>query len=407
MVVPKIHESEYRFCLNKIAACPLAFGEIGVKERMKLVMNYKKPAFWMIVAAVITILIAAVCLLTNPTGENNFLKIKHDISGKVIETNVDAEIGLSSFVIQTDDNKEIGIRMTDETHCFSFVEGMSSETFLSSPQTDVLVSVKCYRSHESLMTDEGKKITAYNAERIIVDGYLKNDIITLSDGTDVDLWQYSNAAAYALRNGTELLRVQTPSGPDHAYVVGVESLDDIDAGAKNNILEFYRDRGLLYDEKAELEKAYAHYLASDEPSEFDSYSIGQETAPSASTDTVIYFLTTVSLPIDGSHDYELRIGTAFHKSTGEPIDSWDLFSCSPDEALETIMDIAGVSDPVLKAEMKRAFYPENLIFFQDNLEVCFRQGSLPSQEYTYILGLDYDDRLAEILHDWAIPRSNN
>ena len=29
-----------------IAACPLAFGEVGVKERVKSVMNYKKPAFW-------------------------------------------------------------------------------------------------------------------------------------------------------------------------------------------------------------------------------------------------------------------------------------------------------------------------------------------------------------------------
>ena len=51
-----------------IAACPLAFGEVGVKERVKSVMNYKKPAFWVIVLAVIACVVVAVCFLTNPVG---------------------------------------------------------------------------------------------------------------------------------------------------------------------------------------------------------------------------------------------------------------------------------------------------------------------------------------------------
>ena len=49
-----------------IAACPLAFGEVGVKERMKSVMNYKKPAVWIIILSVIACVIVAVCFLTNP-----------------------------------------------------------------------------------------------------------------------------------------------------------------------------------------------------------------------------------------------------------------------------------------------------------------------------------------------------
>ncbi|MBQ3194278.1 MAG: hypothetical protein IJB59_12020, partial [Oscillospiraceae bacterium] len=51
-----------------IAACPLAFGEVGVKERVKSVMNYKKPAFWVVVLAVIACVVVAVCFLTNPMG---------------------------------------------------------------------------------------------------------------------------------------------------------------------------------------------------------------------------------------------------------------------------------------------------------------------------------------------------
>ena len=48
------------------AACPLAFGEIGVKERVKSVMNYRKPAFWAIALAVIACAVVAVCFLTDP-----------------------------------------------------------------------------------------------------------------------------------------------------------------------------------------------------------------------------------------------------------------------------------------------------------------------------------------------------
>ncbi len=51
---------------HSIAACPLAFGEVGVKERVKSVMKYKKPAFWIIVAAAISCIAVAICFLTNP-----------------------------------------------------------------------------------------------------------------------------------------------------------------------------------------------------------------------------------------------------------------------------------------------------------------------------------------------------
>ena len=51
---------------HMIAACPLAFGEVGVKERVKKVLHYKKPALWIILIAVIVCILAAACLLTDP-----------------------------------------------------------------------------------------------------------------------------------------------------------------------------------------------------------------------------------------------------------------------------------------------------------------------------------------------------
>lgn len=54
-----------------VAACPLAFGEVGVKTRVKAVLWYKKPAFWAVLAAVVVCAVVAVCFLTNPNGTEN------------------------------------------------------------------------------------------------------------------------------------------------------------------------------------------------------------------------------------------------------------------------------------------------------------------------------------------------
>lgn len=51
---------------RSIAACPLAFGETGVKSRVKSVLNYKKPAFWIILVAIVACIAIAVCFLTVP-----------------------------------------------------------------------------------------------------------------------------------------------------------------------------------------------------------------------------------------------------------------------------------------------------------------------------------------------------
>lgn len=49
-----------------VMACPLSFGEVGVKGRMAAVLNYRKPAFWLILAAVGACVYLAVCFLTDP-----------------------------------------------------------------------------------------------------------------------------------------------------------------------------------------------------------------------------------------------------------------------------------------------------------------------------------------------------
>lgn len=69
-----------------ITACPIAFGETDVKGRIKNVLNYKKPAFWIICISIVSCIVVAVCFLTNPKKDKNCevpfgTYVKNDLSG--------------------------------------------------------------------------------------------------------------------------------------------------------------------------------------------------------------------------------------------------------------------------------------------------------------------------------------
>ena len=51
--------------------CPLAFGEVGVKERVRNALHYKKPAFWVVAASVAVCVVVAVCFLTDPPTDTD------------------------------------------------------------------------------------------------------------------------------------------------------------------------------------------------------------------------------------------------------------------------------------------------------------------------------------------------
>lgn len=56
---------------HRITAGPLAFGEIGVKKRIQSVLNYRKPAFWMVGLAILALVVTSLCFLTNPKAAND------------------------------------------------------------------------------------------------------------------------------------------------------------------------------------------------------------------------------------------------------------------------------------------------------------------------------------------------
>ena len=74
-----------------VAACPLAFGEGNIKMRVKSALHYKKPAFWVAAAAVLAVVIMAVCFLTNPRSDINAETLLGTSSGKITRVSVAME----------------------------------------------------------------------------------------------------------------------------------------------------------------------------------------------------------------------------------------------------------------------------------------------------------------------------
>lgn len=70
---------------RRIAACPLAFGEVGVKDRIKAVLNHKKATVWAISAALIVCIIFGLCFLTDPIGTNLGKELEDFLSQTIIE----------------------------------------------------------------------------------------------------------------------------------------------------------------------------------------------------------------------------------------------------------------------------------------------------------------------------------
>ncbi len=102
-----------------IAACPIAFGEVGVKDRVKSVLNYKKPAFWIIIVAVIANITVAVCFLTNPVNSsiyNSRYETGKCLYSYVVSADKETKSNELVFDITSDGKvyKTFGVGTTDE-----------------------------------------------------------------------------------------------------------------------------------------------------------------------------------------------------------------------------------------------------------------------------------------------------
>lgn len=74
---------------HNMAACPLAFGEVDVKNRVKSILNYRRPALWIVLSAIVASIVVAVCFLTNPKTTLNDVGSADIPQNVIVGTSVD------------------------------------------------------------------------------------------------------------------------------------------------------------------------------------------------------------------------------------------------------------------------------------------------------------------------------
>ena len=182
---------------------------------------------------------------------------------------------------------------------------------------------------------------------------------TLSDGTTVDLWRKDGWEDgnyyYRLSDGTDLLRVKLPVGPENVHNT-YENVEDLNETARAAVLAWFEDRGLLYDTERELERAYGWYLACQENrEEYADRFVQQIIYPAGSNEAIICFVTEVTLPLEEPQMVEMiTLQTVFDRETGQVISGWDLFTIPEAEVRAWVAEHAAGDDPVLRREMEAA-----------------------------------------------------
>ncbi len=392
-----------------IAGTPLAFGEGDAKARIRNLGKWKQPVLWAVAVAAVACVLLAVCLATDPAGRSERTR---PVAGLVTELQTGEDGELTAIVLQTDKKEKTAVLLTQETLAFPPGGGGGTPeelraAFQAALRPDMMIHADCARGKKTLTTNGAEKLTAYEARYIRVTGRLERGAVTMQDGTPIDVLEdeFPSRRIYRLADGTELLWVERPSDPQSAYVNGV-TVNGLSTAAQEQIRAWYERRGLLYDEREELEKAYALYreLGAD----FRSGMVEQIVSPTASGDRVMYFLTSVCLPTgreNGNIIYEIRLCDAFDRETGEHIDTWELFTAPREAVIQTLLDECGVTDQPRRAELEAADWDGHIEFFPDGLSVMFEPGTLPSEVNSSGFGVDYTSAILELIQDWALPKS--
>ena len=280
-----------------IAACPLAFGEVGVKERVKSVMNYKKPAFWIVLASVIVCAVIAVCFLTNPIG------FQFDVSANTIVSanhfdmrNADDPVAIEMTPAQI---SELNSRLAGVKNCKRSDKyvGLTPGYQISAQMQDgSYIRISGYSLSDNTMVDieqNGKRYAVSDREfqeylsRICAGGdvsaafdlqplraqYPEYFDLDASTGLDVYVWQMSPDSYYfgllphtaSPRDSTaqELLALRGASSEQMRYILAAYALDPDDIHVipwQNPISSYIPECWIVTENGESLEEKQAQYI---------------------------------------------------------------------------------------------------------------------------------------------------
>lgn len=280
-----------------ITACPLAFGEIGVKERVKSVMNYKKPAFWIVLASVIVCAVIAVCFLTNPIGfqfdvsANTIVSANHfdmrNADDPVAIEMTPAQIGeLNSRLDGVKNCKrsdkyagltpgyQISAQMQDGSYIRISGYSLSDNTMVDIEQSGkrYAVSDREFQEYLSRICAGGDVSAAFDLQPLRVQ-YPEYFDLDASAGLDVYVWQMAPDSYYfgllphtaSPRDSTaqELLALRGASSEQMRYILAAYALDPDDIHVipwQNPISSYIPECWIVTENGESLEEKQAQYI---------------------------------------------------------------------------------------------------------------------------------------------------
>lgn len=286
-----------------------------------------------------------------------------------------------SFTVITEKGKTY--EFVGFNHILSWVDGFERDDF---PREDLQVSVTYSKTNGQ-----------YYAELVTVDAVLTRGARELEDGTRIDVWGNDMMLQYCLEDGTELLVEYEPITPDRSA-----GFDSVSESALNSIVSYYEEKGLCYDIDQLLEEAYAVYSMVGEQ-EYLSRVVSQDVHYRTGNARIACFGLSVSTPIamTNSENDEIVEGAVFDRETGEHINNFDLFTCTPEELEEFLLDQLNLTEKQRKVAALN-LQPENILLGSDgSLGVHLRQYSIPDFADNLVIGLHAED-FRHLLQPWAV-----
>lgn len=253
-----------------------------------------------------------------------------------------------------------------------------------------------YYPRDRVSLENGEK--AYPAYYISMQNLLVKDVKYLADGTPLTVSESTHSYIYQLPDGTELLEYSQLTGLDEFHFVTNGNISD---RASQKIMEYIENIPLEFSLDDMLEFAYSEYK---KPEEFQPKIAIRRINSAMENDKIICFTLSTNLSLEGQYATQINKGYVFRKENGEFIPTEKLFTCSVEEAVDTIITISQLEDDRLAQQMKKAIKPEYINFDYDAVEIWFADGSLPGHETIFIISADYTDKLLQnILQPWALP----
>ena len=172
-----------------ITACPVAFGEVSVKNRIKKVLDYKKPAFWFVAIAIVACLCIAVCFMTSSDRPGIFESTEVAVELEPVSVSVD-EISVDNKTTDEKavDEETIDDKATDEAVIDTEVTDSEVISEVTEPEslvwpTESSVIAKGFSDKDSLPegAPEGVK-----TERISIVAPVGTPVYSASSGTVID-----------------------------------------------------------------------------------------------------------------------------------------------------------------------------------------------------------------------------